>query len=92
MKKFFGYIKLFLKMKFGKPYEFHFISSTEGNPIGPELKVGHLTLHDMAEWACRCRLTEEVILSDIKADAIRVIGFERIGEYSGVTTFQPCTI
>ncbi|MDD5651972.1 MAG: hypothetical protein PHX98_01060 [Candidatus Moranbacteria bacterium] len=46
----------------------------------------------MAEWACRCRLTEEVILNDNEANAIRVVGFERIDEYNGITTFQPCKI
>ncbi|MDD3498436.1 MAG: hypothetical protein PHH24_02945 [Candidatus Moranbacteria bacterium] len=79
-------------MKFGKPNSFAFVSESDGDPVGPELKVGHLTFHDMAEWACRCRLTEEVILNDNEANAIRVVGFERIDEYNGITTFQPCKI
>lgn len=91
MKKFFKQVKLFYTMKFGKPYKFDFVSS-EGKPIGPVLEVCHLTLHDMAEWACRCRLTEEVILNNIGANSISVAGFKRLDRYNGITTFQPCKV
>ena len=90
MRKFFKHVKLCWKMRFGKPYDFCFVS--DGEPVGTELKVPHLTFHDMAEWACRCRLTEEVILNDLQANAIKIIGFERIDDYNGITTFQPCKI
>ena len=92
MKKFFRRIKLFWKITLGKPYNFNFVSDDEGKPIGQTLKVSHLTLHDMEEWACRCKLTEEVILNSLPANAIKIIGFERIDTYNGITTFQPCEI
>lgn len=79
-------------MNFGEPNSFTFVSESEGKPLGPALEVRHLTFSDMSEWACRCRLTEEVILNSNKANAIRIVGFKRIDEYNGITTFQPCGI
>ncbi len=92
MKKFFKQVKLFCMMKFSKPYQFDFISDSKGEPVGPELAVRHLTFHDMAEWACRCRLTKEVILNGTTANAIRVTGSERVDDSNGITTFQPCRV
>lgn len=92
MKKFFRYLKLLWIIKRGKPYIFHFVSDSEGEPVGPELKVGHLTFHDMAAYACRCKLTEEVILHKLPANAIRIIDFERTDGTNGITTFQPCKV
>ena len=83
-------IKLFWIKLFGKPYEFPFVNS--GKPVGLELKAGHLTYHDMAEHACRCRLAEEVILNNLDANAIKIIDFKRINGFVGTTTFQPCKV
>jgi hypothetical protein len=46
----------------------------------------------MAAWACRCRLTEDVVLKKLPANAIRIVSFKRLDETTGRTTFQPCWI
>lgn len=96
MKKFFKHIKLTLKIKLNKPTNFSFLSPNEKcNPVGPELKVYHSFLSGMLEWECRWRLTEEVILNDLNANAIKVIRTENVeNSYSLYknTVFQPCKI
>ncbi len=88
-------IKWFWIRKYGEPYRFEWLSEsdTRGVSVGQELEVHHLTFHDMAWHACCFRLTKEVILNDLDADAIRIVGYLRwTGHCSGVTTFQPCKI
>ncbi|MCD6149834.1 hypothetical protein J7J13_03565 [bacterium] len=90
MKKFLKRIHLFWRKKQGKPIQYNFASEKEGVPIGVELEVYHLTFHDMATYACQCRLTEEQLLNGLDANAIKITGFKRIDKYNGITTFQPC--
>ncbi len=87
-------IKWFWIRKYGEPYSFEWLSEsdTRGVPVGPELEAHHLTFHDMAWYACCFRLTKEVILSDLDANAIRISRFRRTVGCSGITTFQPCKI
>ena len=86
-------LKLWLIMKRGRPRQFYFVGEdTGGRAVGPELAVTHLTFHDMAAWACRCRLTEDVVLKKLPANAIRIVSFKRLDETTGRTTFQPCWI
>lgn len=90
MKKVTNFIKLVWMITYGEPFHFEFISNEKGEPVGPELQVKHLTLHDFESWACRCRLTEEILLTGQKdINAIKITGFKRINDVQGVTIFQP---
>ena len=61
----------------------------EGREVGKSLPVHHLTLHDMAEWAILWRMTALILLEEAEVNAIQVLGFERVDEMMGTTTFQP---
>lgn len=70
------------------PFAFMWVEH-EGVPVGPPLEVHHLTLHDMMEHQAAGRLTDEILLRGLRANAIQRVSFERTGDYWGKTTIQP---
>ncbi|MBP9668840.1 MAG: hypothetical protein KBE09_00955 [Candidatus Pacebacteria bacterium] len=76
------------RFRANKPFSFTWVEEA-GDPVGPPLEVHHLTLHDMMEHAASGRLTDEILLRGLRANAIQYVRFERIDDFSGKTTIQP---
>jgi hypothetical protein len=77
-----------------KPILFEFVGKMEGEVVGEEIPVVHLTLHDMQHHACIGELTKHVLATGQKGviNAFRIVKFEKIPntEMLACTTIQPC--
>ena len=61
----------------------------EGTPVGEPIEIYHMTLHDMMEHQARGVMTGKVLLEGLRANAIQVLGFERLDKWNAKTTIQP---
>ena len=78
------------RIKTDMPMHFRWVDNNEGESVGFPLFIFHITLHDMFQHACQQFLTEEVLLADLKCNAVSVSDrFERIGELEGFKEVQP---
>ena len=71
-----------------KPLYFHWVQN-EGEAVGGPIDIYHLTLYDMVEHLACGAVTGLVLLYGLRINAIQVLGFERLDEWSGKTTIQP---
>ena len=70
------------------PMSFKVVKS-EGVKVGKPLAVIHMTFHDMAPLAILQRMTDEVLLRQLNANALEIIAFGWLDDNNGVTIIQP---
>ena len=92
MKTIYKRIRVLLRLNLRGPDQFKIISGPEGEPVGTMLEVYHPGgTPDIIKTACFYRMTEEVMMKGVPANAIRVLQTEERGRKT-VTKFQPIRI
>ena len=82
-------LELNLRIKNDMPMRFRWVDAIQGVPVGFELYVFHLTLHDMMPHACVQLLTEEVLLAGLRINAVQHVRFHRLDDWNAFTVVQP---
>lgn len=76
------------RFRLQNPRDFRCVQDV-GEPVGPPLEVVHITLHDMLPRAVAARMTDEVLLRGLRANAVREVSFKQIKPLVGIVTIQP---
>ncbi len=82
-------LELNLRIKNNMPMRFRWVDEKQSTPVGFELYVFHLTLHDMMPHACVQLLTEEVLLAGLRINAVQQVRFQRLDDWNAFTVVQP---